>query len=599
MVGTSEAGRTWRRYAAAVVSVAVAAALRVDFLISLGTRMTWLTYYPAVMVAALYGGLFAGLAATALSCLAAIFLWPLMVDQPFVRDSADWLGMAVFFANCAMISAITEAGHRAQARATQAKHLAEAAEAANRAKSVFLANMSHELRTPLNSILGFSDLMRGAEGASEDQRKTLDIINSSGEHLLALIDDVLDMAKIESGRVSVDSRAFDLTSAVQDVATLMRQRAEAKGLQLLLDQGEDVPRFVLGDAAKFRQVLINLTGNAVKYTHQGRVTLRLRAQPAGADARVRLVVEVEDTGVGIAPGDFERIFEPFVQLGVGATKTGTGLGLAITRQYLQLLGGTVRVESAPGKGSTFRVELPFALADESQVLAGDAGRGRVVGLEPGQPEWRVLIVEDQLENWLLLRRLLEDVGFQVQVATTGAEAIGKFKEWRPHFIWMDVRLPGMDGLEATRRIRALEGGNDVKIAALTASVFNEQRADVLAAGMNDFVRKPFRAAEVYECVERHLNVRFRREAARVGRAAGKDAAPMPGSVAALDDTLRRELSNALVSLDATRIQDVIVRVSKANPALGEVLARHAERLEYTAMMNALATGGTAPAKDAS
>ena len=213
-----------------------------------------------------------------------------------------------------------------------------------------------------------------------------------------------------------------------------------------------------------------------------------------------LVAVVEDTGVGIAPDDQARVFDAFVRVGRQGTHGGTGLGLAISRTYVELMGGRIGLASSPGTGSRFHVELPVGKAEEADVRTAAIDRGRVTGLVPGQPEYRILIVEDQVENWLLLQRMLEDVGFRVRVAEDGALGVEAFEAWRPHFIWMDIRMPVMDGLEATRRIRALDGGRDVRIAALTASAFEEEREEVLAVGMDDFVRKPYRPAEVFDCM---------------------------------------------------------------------------------------------------
>ncbi|MDH2917034.1 MAG: PAS domain S-box protein, partial [Gallionella sp.] len=314
----------------------------------------------------------------------------------------------------------------------------DAAEAANRAKSVFLSSMSHELRTPLNAILGFSNILRQDTQLRQGQRENLDIINRSGEHLLTLINDVLEMAKIESGRVEVESVPFDLGGMVRDVIDMMHMRAQEKGLQLLVDQSSEFPRYIKGDEARLRQVLINLVGNAVKFTQQGGVTVRFGMKPHVTQKR--LLIEVEDSGLGIRPEDQQRIFEPFVQLSESAMQKGTGLGLTITRQYVKLMGGTIGVESTPGTGSIFRVELPADMVAASEVVKVESViKGEVVSLAPGQPEYRILIVEDQLENQLLLTQLMKSIGLPVKVAENGAQAVDIFQSWSPHLIWMDRR----------------------------------------------------------------------------------------------------------------------------------------------------------------
>jgi signal transduction histidine kinase len=395
----------WQRYIVSVLLITAAASLRIWPLQTLGSRLVWLTFYPAVMVTAIYGGLSAGLLATGLACCIAALLGPMLVGQPFIKDSADWLGLAVFVLTGTMISSVAEAMRRANAKAKRAQDLAEAA---NKAKSVFLASMSHELRTPLNAILGFSRLLRNDNSISGEQRKTLTIINRSGEHLLTLINDVLDMAKVEAGSINVENVHVDLGEMVQDITDLMHVRAAEKNLQLILDQSSQFPRSVQTDAAKLRQVIINLIGNAIKFTEQGSILLHLNAQPSNDPQRLQLIIEVEDTGIGIIAEDQIRIFDPFVQVGKLTTQKGTGLGLAITRTYVELMGGRISVESIPGKGSKFRVEVPVYRAEKMEARAAKINRGRVISIASGQNEYRLLIVEDQMENWLLLQRLFED-----------------------------------------------------------------------------------------------------------------------------------------------------------------------------------------------
>ncbi len=459
----------------------------------------------------------------------------------------------------------------------------DAAEAANKAKSMFLANMSHELRTPLNAILGFSAMLRQEQELTEGQREKLDIINRSGDHLLTLINDVLEIARIEAGRVQLENAPFDLGAMVRDVTGMMRIRAEDKSLQLQLDQASSFPRYIVGDEAHLRQILINLMGNAINNTRQGGVTLRLCAKN---NETSHLLIEVEDCGSGIAPEDQQRIFEPFVQLSDHGAGKGTGLGLTITRQFVQMMGGNIRLQSTPGKGSLFTVDLPLDEAKESDIIKQlKVETGEVTGLAPGQPEFRILVVEDQHENQLLLEKLLVSVGFQIKIANDGAQGIELFRSWQPHFIWMDRRMPVMDGMEATRRIRALPGGTEVKIVAVTASAFAEQRNEILAAGMDDYVRKPFRAADIYDCLARHLGVKYSYKETPMAREPSVDLTPE--MLDELPDRLLSELGTALQRLDSGKIELIIQQVATHDQALYKKLSRLAGDFNYPAILRAL------------
>jgi len=462
----------------------------------------------------------------------------------------------------------------------------DAAEAANKAKSVFLANMSHELRTPLNAILGFSSLIRRDPQLPAGQRENLDIINRSGAHLLTLINDVLEIAKIEAGRLQLEIAPFDLGSLVREVADMMNQRAQEKGLQLLLDQSSEFPRYIKGDEARLRQILVNLVSNAVKFTQQGGVTIRLGVKQ---NAKQHLLIEVEDSGPGISPKDQKRLFKPFVQLAEGGEQKGTGLGLTITRQFVQLMGGSIVVESTLGKGSLFRVELPVEPAGAADILQPQhSEHGEVVGMTPGQPSYRILIAEDQHENQLLLTRLMADIGIEAKVAENGEQCVKIFQDWHPDLIWMDRRMPVMDGEEATKRIRQLPEGDKVRIVAVTASAFKEQQQEMLAAGMDDFVRKPYRFDEIYDCLARQLGVTY------LYRSDTEKQSPpvalTPERLTVLPASLREELRDAVDSLDSERIAAVIREVNEVDAELGRTLSRLAEYFDYPAILKALDEG---------
>ncbi len=437
----------------------------------------------------------------------------------------------------------------------------EKAEASNRAKSAFLANMSHELRTPLNAILGFSTLMTQSSDIPEIEKDNLKIINHSGEHLLQLVNDVLDMSKIEAGHVKLTPEDFDLGELIRNIADMMQIRASEKGLQLLVDQTSKFPRIIHGDAPKLRQILINLLSNAIKFTNRGGITLRLDTLE-NDDCNLVLKFEVEDSGTGIEQKDIERIFMPFEQLANATSQKGTGLGLAITRQFVNMMGGEIHVQSKPNMGSifSFSIQVKHATTDIDLVNHQGQGGKTVISLADGEPEWRILVVEDQLENQLLIQKILKQIGFQVKIAENGARGIELFQTWQPHFIWMDRRMPVMDGLTATRKIRQLPGGDQVKIVALTASVFKDQREEVMAAGSDDFVRKPYRPEELYDCMAKHLKLHYR-YADDSDETLGSDDSTQLSltqeDIAQLSGSLRNQIHSAAMIGDAQSITDTI------------------------------------------
>jgi PAS domain S-box-containing protein len=399
---------------------------------------------------------------------------------------------AEMFHNSAQLKAANQLLQETNAQLAQAK---ADADAANRAKSVFLSTMSHEIRTPMNAILGYAQLMLRDRDLGTDVRANLRIIGRSGEHLLNLINDILDMSRIEAGRVEVTPTTFNLSRLLDDLAAMFRLRAEAKALRFdMTVDGESVP-YVLADEGKIRQALINLLGNAIKFTGRGQIGLHVTLERRAAD-RLWLAARIEDTGSGISDEDQKKLFEPFSQAkGTVNTQEGTGLGLAITRKYARLMGGDVTVSSRLAEGSVFRLEVPIERGNAS-VAARRSSPRQVAGIRAGTYAPGVLVVDDQTENRDWLKKLLISVGFPVREASNGAAALRVWEEWNPRLILMDVHMPVMDGLEATRRIKADPKGKETVIVTLTASAMEEDRHTASESGADDFLAKPCRADDL-------------------------------------------------------------------------------------------------------
>ena len=397
----------------------------------------------------------------------------------------------------------------------------QAAEIANRAKSAFLANMSHELRTPLNGILGYAQIFRKDGTLSAAQREGMEVIHKSGEHLLALINDILDLFRIEAGKLDVQPTAFDLPSMLGNMAGIMRMRTEQKGLAFEY-LPSSLPAAVFGDAQRLQQVLLNLLGNAVKFTDRGGVTFRTSVQEEGG-MRSRVRFEVEDTGMGIAPERLDEIFQPFEQVRDPTQPLeGTGLGLSICRQLVDLMEGELGVDSRVGVGSRFWVELELPEVAADEVVAAPVERTPIGFAGDAR---KVLVVDDKQVNRSVLMTLLTPLGFAVREAVDGAEAVVEAQSWQPDLILMDLVMPKLDGLEATRQLRQSEGEERVVVIALSASVLPLNRDESMAAGCDDFVPKPVRAADLLERIGRHLGLEW--EYAAESEADGEPASARP------------------------------------------------------------------------
>ncbi|MEI6667001.1 MAG: ATP-binding protein [Acidobacteriota bacterium] len=406
--------------------------------------------------------------------------------------------------------ALRESNRQLEQATARANQMAVQAQAATRAKSRFLANMSHEIRTPLTAILGFAQMMQDDTQLSGIQKRRVDTISRSGEHLLSLLNEILELSKIEAGRETLERATFDVRALFDDIVTVFRDSAEARQLTLDVDGIPSLPPYVVGDERKLRQIMINLVSNAVKFTSSGGVRVRVSATPARPyeAASARLIVVVEDSGPGIEADECDALFDAFEQTPLGRHEGhGTGLGLAISRQFARMMGGDLTLTSSTAYGSTFRLDIPF-VAGSYDALAAKPSALQSLRIENGQPGCRVLVVDDLEDNRVFLVRLLSAAGFDVVEAERGRQAVDLFVSQRPDVILMDQRLPDLNGDQAIRQIRSRPGGARVKIISVSASATDEVRDQTLEAGADDFLPKPFGKSELFERIRRLTGVRY-------------------------------------------------------------------------------------------
>jgi signal transduction histidine kinase/CheY-like chemotaxis protein len=503
-------------------------------------------------------------------------------------------------ANQELAKANDELENRVKQRTAELQQAKDVAELANRAKSEFLANMSHELRTPLNAILGFTQLMNRETSLTKKQQENLGIINRSGEHLLSLINDVLDLAKIESGQMNIYPTDFDLYTLLNLVEEMLALRAESKGLQLIVERSKDLPRYIKTDDKKLRQVLINLLGNAIKFTNEGSVTLRVSSvishsllernhteQKTNDKEQMTIHFEVEDTGAGIAPEEIDSLFEAFVQTETGKQlQQGTGLGLPISKKFVELMGGNLTVSSQVGKGTIFKFDIQALLSEVNRIEDKKQTR-RVIALEPNQQEYRILIVDDRWENRQLLVKLLQPIGFQVKEAANGQEAVQIWENWQPHLIWMDMRMPIINGYEATQQIKSHLKGQATAIIALTASTLEEEQAVVLSAGCDDFVRKPFREEIIFEKMAQYLGVKYIYE--NLDSEANSELEALEQltaeALAIMSDEWLEELSEAAALINNQLIAQLLAEIPQEYQNLAKAIQKQVDDFDFDRIMN--------------
>jgi signal transduction histidine kinase/CheY-like chemotaxis protein len=520
--------------------------------------------------------------------------------------------------------------NRVRERTAELAVAKEKAEVANEAKSTFLANMSHELRSPLNAILGFCQLTSRSRTLSPEDRENISIISRSGEYLLALINNVLDLSKIEAGRTTLNSQKFDLYRLLCEVEDMFQLKADDKHLQLVFDRADMVPQYIATDELKLRQVLINLLNNALKFTENGGVAVRVSLKETGEEVEVgnRAVksqmlagnslnscnaiesegkgftaltdgldparscwihFEVADTGAGIAEGELDNLFEAFVQTQTGiASQEGTGLGLPISRKFVELMGGKMSVVSEVGKGTIFKFDIQ-AIEVASAGNESKKTTRHPIALAPDRPSYRILIVDDKPINRQLLFKILNPLGFELKEATNGQEAVKIWDSWEPHLIWMDMRMPVMDGYEATKQIKGTIKGQATAVIALTASVLEEERAVILSAGCDGFMRKPFREADIFDVMHKHIGVRYIYEDPSPANLPAieysKQAEITAADFTLLPDLLVRNLRQGILNVDMDLIEGSIEQIRLKNEVLGGAIANCIYNFEYDKVLD--------------
>ncbi|MGF1494536.1 MAG: response regulator [Microcoleaceae cyanobacterium] len=504
--------------------------------------------------------------------------------------------------------------HRVEERTAELAEAKQRAEVANEAKSTFLANMSHELRSPLNAILGFSQLLTRSQTLDPDHQENVNIITRSGEHLLTLINQVLDLSKIEAGRVTLNATNFDLHRLLNDLEDMFQLKADEKQLNLVFEKATQLPRYVRTDQVKLRQVLINLLNNALKFTPAGNITLKAWVDQAEAlevpngagvqalnptDANLPkypplesgiLHFAVVDTGIGIALEEQNQLFETFAQAEAGRqSQEGTGLGLPISRQFIRLMGGDIQVNSVLGQGTTLEFNIQAEVVSAADIESHESER-QVIALAPGQPRYRILIVDDKPINRQLLIKLLNPLGFELQEAENGQVAVERWEQWKPHLIWMDMRMPIMDGYAATQQIKSTIKGQAVAIIALTASVLEEERAVILSTGCDDFVRKPFKHSEIFVMLERHLGIEFiYEEFAAQTPDPNRSRTLTTQDIQSLPTPLVNQLGQGLKQGDLETIASTIAQIHNRNPDLANTIKFYTDQFDFDRILDVIPT----------
>lgn len=467
----------------------------------------------------------------------------------------------------------------AQHRVDELQTAKQAADAANRAKSAFLSNMSHEIRTPLNAVLGFTRLLQRDTHLDAKQREFLGIVDRNGEHLLNLINDILEISKIEAAQIELRQEQFSPAELGRDMLATFQPKAVAKSIRLELKLAPDLPGQVLADKGKVRQILLNLVGNALKFTDDGAVVITVSATTEGADTRLEF--SIQDTGLGISDQDAARLFQNFEQTEMGRRYGGTGLGLAISRNYARLMHGDLTVRSTLGAGSIFVVNIPVRFSQPTEPTgAGHTDLPVRFRLMQTGREVRILIVDDYEDSRTLLKAMLGDVGFSTREVCNGTEALAVTEAWEPHCVLMDLKMPGMDGATALRQLRTKYTSAEIKVIILSASVFVEDNGHYLKEGADAFLPKPVREKALLDALQGLLGVKLVAQSDSL-----KASISQPADQTKISATLARELIEAADAADLAQLQGLVLGLQQFDASAAEAVEAHLARFDYEAIRN--------------
>lgn len=492
-------------FSISLVSIIIAGLFRKFLLSSLENQVVWITFYPAVMAASIFGGFFSGFFSSLLTIILVVYDWRFFTDKPFLSDDKiSMINIFVFLVNCCLMSAISE--YSIQQRKKSEEHRLKA-ESANRTKSAFLANMSHEIRTPLNAILGFSQVLLRSPLISYEDKTQIKIINDSGNHLLTIINDILDISKVESGQIKVQNEKFNLFALLEDIKNLFFNKANEKNLIFNVNYNNITPKYIVSDIQKIRQILVNLLGNAFKFTDNGTVSLSLFTEKY-ENSPYSITFKVQDTGIGIKEEEIVKIFDNFYQ--ASNSRAGTGLGLSISKKMVEMLDSKIYVKSRVNEGTafTFTLNVDGFVKDDEDI----SGKEKTfIYKNNSDRRIKTLIVDDIAENITLLSALLKNIKADVYTASTAEEGINKFEHMDFDIIFMDILLPDLSGNEVIKEIRRNTRRNRPIVVGVSASIFKEEIQGVLDAGADDFLPKPIKVDALYILLNKYLDLNLVKE----------------------------------------------------------------------------------------